>query len=51
MSHKQRITIMLSEEITQKVRNIQTKQMQKRNKNISFSVAIEELIKKGLKCS
>lgn len=46
---KQRITIMLDDDIAKKLRMIQSKKILKESKNVSFSAIIGETLRKNLK--
>jgi hypothetical protein len=44
-----RITIMLDDNLSIKLRKIQAKQIEKSDKSVSFSQVINEVLRKGLK--
>ena len=46
---RQRITIMLDEDISKKIRLLQAKSIKKTTRSVSFSDTIEEVLKAGLK--
>ena len=46
---KKRITIVLSDDLIKKLRNIQAKEIVQTSKHVSFSKIIEEKLRKNLK--
>lgn len=49
MANAKRITIMVSEDVDKKIRNIQAKRITTTQSSYSYSRAIDEILRKGLK--
>lgn len=49
MANAKRITIMVAEDVDKKIRNIQAKRITTTQSSYSYSRAIDEILRKGLK--